>query len=111
MPSAKPMVETLTNERAEGPAKPDPLPVENFAHLSVTETVVIEPAAVQADPALCEKIGEERTFEVEVTPHQRYKRKMVRRKYRYQLDRTGEPVIAAAPSFWSRSTNACSTTC
>ncbi len=65
---------TITYERAAGPAAPRPLPAENFAHLPVKETVVIVPAAVQAEPELYEKIGEERTFEVDVIPPQLFKR-------------------------------------
>jgi transposase len=91
-------VETITYERAKGPAAPRPLPAENFAHLPVKETVVIEPAAVQADPALYEKIGEERTFEIDVIPPQLFKREIVRPKYRHRLDRSRAPLVAAAPA-------------
>jgi hypothetical protein len=49
---------------------PQPLPPENFAHLPVKPTVEIVPAAVQAEPELYERIGEERTFEVDVVPPQ-----------------------------------------
>jgi transposase len=96
--AAKPLVETITYERAKSPAAPRPLPAENFAHLPVKESIVIEPVAVQADPTLYEKIGEERTFEVEVTPPQLYKREIVRPKYRHRLDRTRAPLVAAAPA-------------
>ncbi len=65
---------TVSYERAIGPVPKRTLPAETFAHLPVTETVVIEPAAVQADPTLYEKIGEERTFEVDVIPPQLFKR-------------------------------------
>jgi transposase len=91
-------VDTITYERAKGPAAPRPLPAENFAHLPVKETVVIEPAAVQADPTLYEKIGEERTFEIDVTPPQLFKREIVRPKYRHRLDRSRAPLVAAAPA-------------
>jgi transposase len=91
-------VETITYERTKGPAAPRPLPAENFAHLPVKETVVIEPAAVQADPTLYEKIGEERTFEVDVIPPQLFKREIVRPKYRHRLDRSRAPLVAAAPA-------------
>src|SRR5882672_824223 len=70
--------ETISYERATGPAPKRTLPAESFAHLPVQETVVIEPAAVQADPTLYEKIGEERTFEVDVIPPKRFKREIVR---------------------------------
>ena len=87
---------TVTYERVTGPAEKRPLPVENFAHLPVRETIVIEPAAVQADPALYEKIGEERTFEIDVIPPQLFKREYVRPKYRHRLDRQRAPVLAPA---------------
>ena len=96
--AAKPLVETITYERAKGPAVPRPLPAENFAHLPVKETVVIEPVAVQADPTLYERIGEERTFEVDVIPPQLFKREIVRPKYRHRLDRSRAPLAAAAPA-------------
>jgi transposase len=91
-------VETITYERTKSSAEPRPLPAENFAHLPVQETVVIEPAAVQADPALYEKIGEERTFEIDVTPPKLFKREIVRPKYRHRLDRNRAPLVASAPA-------------
>jgi transposase len=44
------------------------VPAERFADLTVKETVVIEPEEVKAEPALYECIGDERTFEVDITP-------------------------------------------
>lgn len=89
--------EQITYERSAGPAPKRTLPAESFAHLPVKETVVIEPAAVQADPALYEKIGEERTFEVDVVPPQLFKREIIRPKYRHSLDRNRAPLLAPAP--------------
>lgn len=91
-------VETITYERAKGPAEPRSLPAENFAHLPVQETVVLEPPAVQAEPELYERIGEERTFEVDVTPPKLFKREIIRPKYRHRRDRNRAPVIAPAPA-------------
>lgn len=90
--------ETVTYERASGPAPKRTLPAESFAHLPVQETVVIEPPAVQADPTLYERIGEERTFEVDVTPPKLFKREIVRPKYRHRLDRSRAPLLAPAPA-------------
>ena len=90
--------ETITYERAAGPAPQRTLPAESFAHLPVQESVVIEPAAVQADPTLYEKIGEERSFEIEVVPPQLFKREIVRPKYRHRLDRNRAPLLAPAPA-------------
>jgi transposase len=90
--------ETITYERTNGPAEKRSLPAENFAHLPVKETVVIEPPAVQAEPTLYEKIGEERTFEVDVIPPQLFKREIVRPKYRHRNDRQLAPVLAPAPA-------------
>ena len=89
---------TITYERASGPAPQRTLPAEFFAHLPVKETVVIEPAAVKQDPALYERIGEERTFEVDVIPPQLFKREIVRPKYRHRLDRNRAPLLAPAPA-------------
>lgn len=90
--------ETISYERASGPATKRTLPAESFAHLPVQETVVIEPPAVQADPTLYERIGEERTFEVDVVPPKLFKREIVRPKYRHCLDRNRAPVLAPAPA-------------
>ena len=89
---------TVTYERAAGPAAPRTLPAENFAHLPVKETVEIVPPAVQAEPELYEKIGEERTFEVDVVPPQLFKRAIIRPKYRHRLDRNRAPLLAPAPA-------------
>ncbi len=90
--------ETISYERPAGPAPKRTLPAESFAHLPVQETVVIEPPAVQADPTLYEKIGEERTFEVDVVPPKLFKREIVRPKYRHRLDRNRAPLLAPAPA-------------
>ena len=84
------------HERA--PAQPRATPAEAFAHLPVGETVEIVPAAVQADPELYERIGEEETFEVDVVPPRLFKRRLVRPKYRHRLDRTRPPLVAPAPA-------------
>jgi transposase len=91
-------VETVTYERTKGPREPRALPAETFAHLPVKETLVIEPTAVQADPTLYERIGEERTFEVDVTPPKLFKREIIRPKYRHRLDRSRAPLVAPAPA-------------
>jgi transposase len=91
-------VATITYERPAGPAAPRTLPAENLAALPVKETVVIEPPEVQAEPAAYERIGEERTFEVDVTPPQLFKREIVRPKYRPRQDRSLPPVVAPAPA-------------
>jgi transposase len=89
--------ETITYERAAGPAPKRTLPAETFAHLPVKESVEIVPEAVQRDPSLYEKIGEERTFEVDLIPPQLFKREIVRPKFRHCLDRNRAPLLAPAP--------------
>ena len=96
--AALPAVETITYERAKGPATPRSLPAENFAHLPVKETIELVPPAVQAEPELYERIGEERTFEVDVVPPKLFKREIVRPKYRHRLDRNRAPLVASAPA-------------
>jgi transposase len=89
--------ETVTYERTAGPAPKRTLPAESFAHLPVKETVEIIPEAVQADPSLYERIGEERTFEVDIVSPQLFKREIIRPKYRHCLDRNRAPLLAPAP--------------
>ena len=89
--------ETITYERSAGPAPQRTLPAESFAHLPVKETVEIVPEAVRADPSVYEKIGEERTFEVDLVPPQLFKREIVRPKFRHCLDRNRAPLLAPAP--------------
>lgn len=95
-PAGRP-AETITYERNAGPAPKRTLPAESFAHLPVKETVEIVPEAVKADPALYERIGEERTFEVDLVPPQLFKREIVRPKFRHCLDRNRAPLLAPAP--------------
>lgn len=89
--------ETITYERSAGPAPKRTLPAESFAHLPVKETLEIIPEAVRADPGVYEKIGEERTFEVDIVPPQLFKREIVRPKFRHCLDRNRAPLLAPAP--------------
>lgn len=49
-------------------------PAKAFAHLPIAETVEIVPAAVQADPALYERIGEVETFQVDIVPPKLFRR-------------------------------------
>lgn len=80
------------------PAKPRRDPAEAFAKLPVQETVVIEPAEVLAQPEAYERIGEERSFEVDVTPPRLFKREFVRPKYGPKAEPTLSPVVAPAPA-------------
>ncbi len=90
--------QTVTYERTSGPAAKRKLPAESFEHLPVKETVEIVPEAVKQDPELYEKIGEERTFEVDIVAPQLFKREIVRPKFRHRLDRTRAPILAPAPA-------------
>lgn len=89
--------EQITYERTKS-REPRTSAAETFAHLPVTETVEIVPEAVKNDPDLYEKIGEERTFEVDLTPARLVKREIVRPKYRHRIDRSRAPLLAAAPA-------------
>lgn len=80
------------------PAKPRRDPAEAFAKLPVQETIVIEPTEVQAEPEAFERISEERTFEVDVTPPRLFKREFVRPKYRRKAEPARPPVVAPAPA-------------
>ena len=72
--------------------EPRPLPEQLFAKLPVKETIEIIPEAVQKDPELYEKVGEERTFEVDVTPPKLFKREIVRPKFRHRWSAPGREV-------------------
>ena len=87
--------ERITYERNK--PKPRSTPAQRFENLPVKDTVVIEPDEVQADPDLYERIGEETTFEVDITPPKLFKREIVRPKYRHKIARSRPPVIAPAP--------------
>lgn len=86
--------ERITYERSREARR---TPAETFAHVPVTETVELVPAAVRQDPGLYERIGEERTFEIDLCPARLVKRELVRPKYRHRLDRSRAPLLAAAP--------------
>ncbi|HMJ13102.1 MAG TPA: IS66 family transposase [Polyangiaceae bacterium] len=90
--------EQITYARTKGPKAPRPTAAESFAHVPVTETIEIVPEPVKRDPELYEKIGEERTFEIDVLPPKLVKREIVRPKYRHRLERSRAPVVAAAPA-------------
>jgi transposase len=95
--AAAPTQEVSYERRVPRPEK-RAAPAELYAKLPVTETVVIEPEEVKAEPEAFERIGEERTFEVEITPPQLTKREIVRPKYKVRADRARPPVIAPAPA-------------
>ena len=90
-------LETITYERNKA-REPRPVPAETFAQLPVVETIEVVPEPVKQDPELYEKIGEERTFEVDVIPPKLVKREIVRPKYRHRLDRNRPPLLAPSPA-------------
>ncbi len=94
---AEPKRQVITYERRTPAPEQRPIAAEVFAHLPVQETVEILPAEVQAEPAAFEKIGEERTFEVDLVPPKLVKREIVRPKFRRKAVRDQAPVIAPAP--------------
>ncbi len=98
-PAAEPpaKVEQISYERVAAPRSQRDTPAETFQNVPVKETVVIEPDAVKANPAAYERIGEERTFEIDVTAPQIFKREIIRPKYRHRSDRAQPPLVAPAP--------------
>lgn len=56
------------------------------------------PEPVRKDPGCYERIGEERTFELDQVPGHLVKREIVRPKYRHRLDRSRAPLLAPAPA-------------
>ncbi|MFH1496452.1 MAG: IS66 family transposase [Verrucomicrobiota bacterium] len=95
--AAAPKQEVSYERRVPKPEK-RAAPAELYAKLPVAETVVIEPDEVKAEPEAFEQIGEERTFEVAITPPQLTKREIVRPKYKAKADRARPPVLAPAPA-------------
>lgn len=89
--------QTITYERTAAREK-RPVSAENFAKLPVQEIIEIVPERVQAEPEAYEKIGEERTFEVDVVPPKLFKREIVRPKFKRRDDREQPPVVAPAPA-------------
>ena len=96
--STAPKTETITYERAKGAELKRTLPAESFAHLPVKETVEIIPEPVKRNPSLYEKIGEERSFEVDIVPPQLFKREIIRPKFKHRLDKNRAPLVALAPA-------------
>ena len=88
--------ETVSYERAACRARSTP--AETFASLPVTEVVEIIPEEVRAHPEAYERIGEERTFEVDIVQPRLVKREIVRPKYRLRADKSVAPLLAPAPA-------------
>lgn len=95
-PQSERPTQVVTYERRAPAPEKRPLPAEVFAKLPVQETVEIVPEEVKVEPAAFEKIGEERTFEVDVVPPKLFKREIVRPKFRRKDQRDQPPVIAPA---------------
>jgi transposase len=90
--------QTITYERTKAPQEKRPLAAETFAQLPVKETVEVIPEPVRVEPEQYERIGEERTFELDVVPPQLFKREIVRPKFKRRDDREQPPVVAPAPA-------------
>ena len=90
-----PKPQTITYQRNK-PA-PREMPAERFKDLPVHETIEIIPDEVRKNPELYQRIGEETTFEVDITPPRLFKRLIVRPKHKYLLDPSRPPVLAPAP--------------
>ena len=66
----------ISYERAK--PKRRQVPAEHFENLPVNETVEIIPDEVKAEPSLYKRIGEEKTFEVDIIPPRLFKRLIIR---------------------------------
>lgn len=62
-----------------------------------TEVIIIEPDEVMENPELWEKIGEERSEQLDVTPTRFFKTITIRNKYKKIDDRSVAPIVAPAP--------------
>lgn len=96
--AAEAPTQTITYERTSAPREKRPLAAETFAKLPVQETIEIVPEPVKAEPERYERIGEERSFEVDVVPPKLFKREIVRPKFKRRDNREQPPVIAPAPA-------------
>jgi transposase len=74
-------VQAVSYERRVPAAERRPAPEKAFEKLPVQEIVVIEPEVVKAAPEAYEKIGEEKTFAVEITPPKLFKRDGAKRRW------------------------------
>lgn len=97
-PAASARTESVRYERTVQTREKRPVPAELFKDVPVTETLELIPAEVQAAPQDYERIGEERTFEIDVRSPKLVKREIIRPKFRHKLDRTQPPVVAPAPA-------------
>jgi transposase len=95
-PEREATTQTVNYERRTPAPEKRPMPAEVFAKLPVLETIELIPEEVQAEPDAFEKIGEERTFEVEIIGPKLVKREFVRPKFRPKAEREAAPVIAPA---------------
>ena len=92
-------IETITYQRQKQDAQAKREASQRaFEKLPVTETVVIEPDEVKAEPQAYEKIAEEKTLELDIIPPRLVKRAIIRPKYRRKADRSRPPLLAPAPA-------------
>ena len=91
----QPQKQQVSYERTKA-KKPRRSAEEQFEALPVAETVELVPAQVKAQPERYKQIGEERTFEVDITPPKLFKREIVRPKFKLIDDRDAPPVIEPA---------------
>ena len=91
-------LQKISYERHAGEAAVRKTPEELFAKLPVSETVVVEPPEVKAAPDQFEKVGEERTIEVDIVPPKLVKREIIRPKYRHRTERLRPLLVATAPA-------------
>lgn len=70
---------------------------EHFKDVPVMETVELIPEHVKADPQAWVRIGEEETFEIDITAPKLFKRRIIRPKFRNRFNREMPPVLAPAP--------------
>lgn len=73
--------QTLSYERRAPAAERRSAPEKLLEKLPVAEVVVIEPDAVKANPEAFERIGEEKTFEVEIVAPKLFKRDGAKRRW------------------------------
>lgn len=91
-------VEVTYQRPAAAPKKPLRLDdAQALERLPIEQVVEILPDEVRANPGAYERIGEERTVEVDIHPPRLFGRAHVRPKFKLREDRTQAPVVAKAP--------------
>ena len=88
---------TVVTLRARPAPNPARCPSSSLPNCRSRRPSRSSPRRCRRSPELYEKVGEERTFEVDVTPPKLFKREIVRPKFRHRRPQPGRLTLAPAP--------------